>query len=138
MNARQRRAKMERQVAWFAEDRKRVEEFNKIDPQEARARARATDPASSHRAAMAITLSGKAGRQQAEILEALKRYDGSTSRELAELSGLSLHVIGRRMPELERKGLIRRVACEGQDLRCFVVLKPAPLAQEIRDERLCT
>lgn len=102
--------------------------------QEARERARTTDPASSRRAAWEVTSTGRAGRQQQEVLEALTRYEGSTSRELAALSGLDRYVCGRRLPELERKNLVRRLeGFEGSDVRWYVRGRPV---EEVRSPLL--
>lgn len=69
-------------------------------------RARRNDPDSSHLAADRMEKSGAMGEQMQAVLDAVKRYDGSTSKELAELSGLDRHAVARRLPELETKKLI--------------------------------
>ena len=63
-------------------------------------RSRATDPVTSHEAAEAIKTSGELGRQQREVLKALRRWPGSTSLELAGRMGVERQVTGRRLPEL--------------------------------------
>lgn len=84
--------------------------------------ARRTDPMSSHRAARAIVKSGARKRQADAVLEALRCYDGSTTRELAELAGLDRYMVGRRMPELAREGRVKRVEFfDGRDCRWYVV-----------------
>jgi len=76
-----------------------------FDPREL---ARAGDPVSSHEAARAIVSSGNRAAQAAEVLAALRRFGKSTSRGLAEASGLDRHLVARRLPELEREGRVRR------------------------------
>ncbi len=63
-------------------------------------RSRRTDPVTSHEAADAIKASGELGRQQLAVLEALRRWPGSTSLELAGRMGVGRHVTGRRLPDL--------------------------------------
>lgn len=69
--------------------------------------ARATDPETSRLAADEITRSGARDAQAAEVLRRLREHPGSTSMELAGL-GLDRYAIARRLPELERLGLVRR------------------------------
>lgn len=66
----------------------------------ARHRARTEDPNSSKAAAEEITETGRADREAAQVLAALRTHPGTTSRELAELSGLDYHTVARRLPEL--------------------------------------
>lgn len=66
----------------------------------ARHRARTEDPRSSKEAAKEITTTGRADREAAQVLAALRHHPGTTSRELAEISGLDYHTIARRLPEL--------------------------------------
>lgn len=65
-----------------------------------RPRASRTDPVTSHEAARAIAASGELGRQQREVLAAVKRWPGLTSLELAERMGVDRALTGRRLPEL--------------------------------------
>lgn len=68
--------------------------------------ARRTDPNSSHIAADRVHGENIAQRQRDEVLAMLKRWPGSTSKELASLSGLDRHLCGRRLPELEAGGYV--------------------------------
>ena len=61
-------------------------------------RARNTDPATSHRAAARILPRLRA--QQERVLEAVKRFPGSTAVELAHRAGLDRYMVSRRLPEL--------------------------------------
>lgn len=72
----------------------------------ARHRARTEDPRSSKLAAEEVTATGRADREAAQVLEALRHHPGSTSRELAERSGLDYHTIARRLPELRDKAFL--------------------------------
>lgn len=71
-------------------------------------RAAAADPSTSHAAAARIKASGALGRQQRRVLDAVKRWPGSTSAELAEkIASLEQKhwaevraLVARRLPEL--------------------------------------
>lgn len=71
-------------------------------------RARARDPVTSHEAAEAIKSSGELGRQQLEVLAAVRRWPGLTSLELGARMEINRWAVARRLPELEpmhvRKG----------------------------------
>lgn len=62
--------------------------------------ARATDPSTSHQAALSMV--GEAGTQRREILDALRTTGPKTADELDELLGLRLTSAGRRLIELAR------------------------------------
>jgi hypothetical protein len=82
-----------------------------LDLFDARPKARRTDPVTSHEAAEFAEASGTIGHQQ-EIVEALvRKHPGNTSAELAwseDAKGLDRYAIARRLPELERLGLVRK------------------------------
>lgn len=80
-------------------------------------RARRNDGDGSHAAADALERSGRAAQQLAAVLDAVRKHTGSTSRELAALTGLDRHLVGRRLPELAARGLVDRVHCAGAELR---------------------
>jgi hypothetical protein len=69
----------------------------------ARHRARTDDPRSSKLAAEDVTESGRADAEAAQVLAALRHHPGTTSKELAEYSGLDYHLCARRLPELRDK-----------------------------------
>ena len=69
----------------------------------ARHRARTEDPRSSKLAAEEVTETGRADAEQAQVMAALRTYPGTTSKELAERSGLDYHLVARRLPELRDK-----------------------------------
>lgn len=75
-------------------------------------RARRTDPVTSHEAAEAIKASGELGRQQQEVLAALRRWPGLTSLELAARMQRDRWTVARRLPELTpiyaRRGEVER------------------------------
>lgn len=81
-----------------------------------RIRARSSDPHTSHEAAQEMLASGKLNAQCQEVLLALRDRDGSTSAEIGQQLSQShgRYVAGRRLPDLERKGLVRR----GDARRC--------------------
>lgn len=83
--------------------------------------SRQTDPRTSHQAEARLRKSGELGRQQREVLEAVRRWPGKTAVELAALmareAGISEHTeqgtklrytVSRRMPELIKADLVRR------------------------------
>ena len=67
-------------------------------------RARKSDPKSSHLAARDIEETAES--QCARILAAVKAHPDLTTQELAPFVKLSVHTVGRRLPELRTKGLI--------------------------------
>ena len=75
---------------------------------EAKRLSRKTDPASSAEAAEKLVASGAHASQKQRTLAALAKHPGSTSAELGTIMGVSRHVPARRLPDLERDGLVRR------------------------------
>lgn len=71
-------------------------------------RSSRTDPVTSHEAADAIKASGALGRQQQEVLAAVRKWPGLTSLKLAARMQRDRWMVARRLPELEpihvRKG----------------------------------
>lgn len=79
------------------------------------ARARSTDPDTSHEAAEAIR--SEAERQCDEVLAMVAARPGLTSRELAAHFGVDRYMVARRLPELrDARGA---VTC-GDKRRCRV------------------
>ncbi len=76
--------------------------------------ARAGDPATSHLAAAEHIATGRRADRQRHVLSAVRALPGGTSAELAQVFGLDRHAVARRLPELERRALIRR----GDARRC--------------------
>ena len=68
--------------------------------------ARTADPQSSVIAALENAQHRKA--QVLDVVNALKLFNGSTSAELAQKSGLDLYMVARRLPNAERRGLVYR------------------------------
>ena len=68
--------------------------------------SRSTDPETSHRAERQITSSGKRQTLTAICREAIQNYPGRTAGEIGEIT--KVDGIWKRLPELERKGLILR------------------------------
>ena len=74
-----------------------------LDDLEAGKLARATDPGTSHEAALELVRTGAQGRQKAAVLEALRRArEPVTSAELAQAAGLDRYMVARRLPDLLR------------------------------------
>ena len=63
--------------------------------------SRRDDPESSHQAEAEHTQTGRRADQQRQAAEAVRRWPGRTSSELARLSGIDRHALGRRLPEIE-------------------------------------
>lgn len=80
---------------------------------EGRPAARRADPNSSHAAADLVhSHTNIAKSQREQCLAALKKYPGSTSKQLAQLAGLDRTMVARRLPEMEIEGDAR---CTGRD-----------------------
>ena len=71
------------------------------------ARARRTDPATSHAAAASVEL--RVSNIELQVLAALVLRGPSTSHELADYTGLSLVTVSPRMAPLESRGMVKRV-----------------------------
>jgi hypothetical protein len=74
-------------------------------------KARRTDPITSHLAAAEAERNGTIGHQQEIVAELVRKHPGNTSAELAwseDAKGLDRYAIARRLPELERLGLVRK------------------------------
>ncbi len=69
------------------------------------ARARHTDPNSSHAAANAIL--SHLSHQQAQAVAAVKAFPGRTSYELAQECGQDRYTLARRLPECADMGRVR-------------------------------
>ena len=70
-------------------------------------RARRRDPITSHIAAAKVKANGTLARHQTKILAAVRSHPGSTYIELAALTGLERHAVGRRLGEIESAGYIK-------------------------------
>lgn len=68
--------------------------------------ARKRDPETSHLAADALTDSGGRKEQQARAHAAVKAFPDRTSFELALLTGINRHELGRRLPEVRTAALV--------------------------------
>lgn len=74
-------------------------------------RSRRTDPATSSLAAAANVDSGRHANQCDEVLAALRLIDGATSAEVGTrlpYGDKSRQIAGRRLPDLEKEGRVRR------------------------------
>lgn len=70
---------------------------------------RRDDPATSREAAEHMARSGRIKAAQADTLNHVRRHPGLTATELAHRVGLfDPRVLNRRLPELERLGLVVR------------------------------
>lgn len=100
--------------------------------------ARNTDPDTSRKAASELTESGKHKAQKAEAYAALSSYIKThmagaetpfypTSAELAKFAGLDRYTVARRLPDLEKEGLVEKVHLNGKLIKrqCRVTGKTA-------------
>jgi len=67
-----------------------------------------SDPPTSREAADKLVKSGRLHTQRQAVLEALRQCDGATHAELGAFMGLHWLTPARRLPELERAGLVRK------------------------------
>lgn len=86
----------------------------------------ADDPSSSHAAANTLVESGAYISQREDCLRALRLRPGSTARELAPfvdekwgVKEVRVFMVRRRLVDLRRDGLVRRVANSGEELRWY-------------------
>lgn len=70
--------------------------------------ARSTDPETSHLAAQHVVQSGTRAHQQHQALAAVRAFPGLTSLELAQAAHRCRFQLARRLPEIERDGLVVR------------------------------
>ncbi len=76
---------------------------------EGMARARATDPQSSRDAAERVESIGAANVQRQHVIDAVWKWPGRTSLQLAELDKeLDRYQFARRLPEVEQMGEVHR------------------------------
>jgi hypothetical protein len=66
------------------------------------------DPETSREAAKKLKRSGKLKTQRQAVLEALRCCNGATHAELGRFMGMHWLKPARRLPELERAGLVRK------------------------------
>lgn len=66
------------------------------------------DPVTSFEAARELERSGERKRQVQEAAAAVRRFPGMTSLELAGVTGIDRHRLGRRLPDAEKLGLVRQ------------------------------
>ncbi len=69
------------------------------------ARARGSDPSTSHEAAQELERKGKGVGQRALCLRGLDEHPDSTPYELAKALGIEGIIPGKRLPELKIRGL---------------------------------
>jgi len=66
------------------------------------------DPVSSFSAARELVESGHHGKQCTGVLLALVDNPGTTSMELSVIMGVDRHLVARRLPDLEKGGVVTR------------------------------
>ncbi len=69
---------------------------------------RRSDPISSELAEDEITVSGLRGRQALQVFHLLRRFNGSTSAELAQCGQTERHMVARRLPDLQHNGFTKK------------------------------
>jgi len=71
--------------------------------------SRRTDNSASKAAEARQNASGRRASDQRKVLEAVKKYPGRTSKELAEIAGLERYMTARRLPDLLDAKLVTRL-----------------------------
>lgn len=84
------------------------------------ARARVTDPVSSHKAAADMERTGRAKAQAERVLAAIRRFPGSTSAELSKSAHIERYATARRLPELLKAGAVTRADPGEHTVPCVV------------------
>lgn len=80
--------------------------------------ARNSDPLSSFEAAEELVESGRLGKQEQEVLAALKLHPGLSSKRLAETCDLNRYTVARRLPGLRDKGLAKNCSMRDCQKHC--------------------
>jgi len=75
-----------------------------IAPPPAHVLSRAGDPHTSEEAVKKINVT----KQMEIVLLAIRKHNGTSSRVLAEVCHLDRYMVGRRMPDLEKCGMVKR------------------------------
>lgn len=83
-------------------------------PPDTQGMSRRTDPATSHKAAKEFVASGARESHQSLILDVIRETPGETFSEIVEVLGVEGSVVNKRLPEMCRKGMIRK----GADRAC--------------------
>lgn len=102
-----------------AEDKnaKQVERLKDRRKSQPKARARSTDPQSSHDAAAQVEANQTARHQREAVIDLVYIHPGRTSKELAELSeDMDRHQVARRLPEAEEAGSVKRKEVKGKQI----------------------
>jgi DNA-binding transcriptional ArsR family regulator len=86
------------------------------------ARARNTDPVTSHIAAATVERTGVASTQRAQILHYVAHHPDLTASEIAEGLGIERIIPGKRLPELRDAGYLVNGAertCRVRGTKCM-------------------
>ena len=101
------------------------------------AHSKTRDPLSSHRAGDAIRHDRILETQNNATLAAVKKHNGSTSKELAAVYHLDRHMVARRLPGLRTMGKVRN--CFDNAKHCKVCTQGTSIADcEYANMRICT
>lgn len=86
-----------------------------LQPWQGGAKARRTDPQSSHDAAKRQDASGLTASHEALVLELVREFPGRTSKQLSEKTELDRHEVARRLSGLKNRkpSLVRADVPEG-------------------------
>ena len=83
---------------------------------EIKTRYRTNDPDTSRDAAESLVTSGRLNAQCERVLRLLKAHNGCTSAELAHQTDTDRSMIARRLPDLEKRGLVYK----GETRKCEI------------------
>ena len=68
--------------------------------------SRSSDPNTSREAEKSINKSGSRSTQCNQILVVVKGNPGAVSGEIADITGMGMHITSRRLADLKNKGII--------------------------------
>ena len=68
--------------------------------------SRSSDPSTSHEAEKSINKSGSRNTQCNQIFVVVKDNPGAVSGEVADITGMGMHITSRRLADLKNKGII--------------------------------
>lgn len=66
--------------------------------------------------------SGAMNSQCKSVWDAMRRYPGTSSKLLAQLTGMDRHMVGRRCSDLQRKGHAVEVRIGKRDMKYFAIV----------------
>lgn len=81
------------------------------------------DPASSRVAERKVRKSGQARGEALELLAAIKRHPGMSTKQIAKVENMDRYMCGRRASTLWQNGLVIRGESKTQQLKFWAILE---------------